>query len=202
MKKWILKLGILGASLSPIIFVVSCSSKSADSKSTADSISELFDGIFPTWPTVLATILSLLILMFVLTKFLYNPIKKSVEDRRKYIQGNIDEAEDQNKKASSDREKANEELIQARKEAADVITNAKLRAEKIKSNSLIIAKKEADRLLKSANEDIEIEKAKFAKESKKAIVDVALSAAAKIVEKEVDTKANKKMVKDFIDGKK
>lgn len=201
MKKWLLTLGTIGASIVPVVAVVSCSSNAADSQSTTDHASEMFDGLFPTWPTMLATILSLLILLFVLTKFLYKPIKKSVEDRKKYIQDNIDEAEHHSRHAAKDREKANDELIRARKEAAEVITAAKVRAEKVRAEALVIAKEEADRLVKSAQDDIAVEKAKFEKESRQAIVDVALSAAAKIVEKEVDTKANKKMVEDFIDGK-
>ena len=202
MKKIILKLLSIGAIFSPAILLVSCSSKTTSNQTTSTSVKELFDGLFPTWPTMLATVLSLLILLFVLTKFLYKPIKKSVEDRKKYIQNNIDEAENQNQAASSDREKANAELIEARKEAATVIAAAKIKAEQVKSNALITAKEEAELLIKSANEDIEIQKAKFAKESKQAIVDVALTAAAKIVEKEVDSKVNKKIIKDFIDGKK
>jgi len=151
---------------------------------------------------MLATVLSLLILIFVLGKFLYKPIKDSVEARKKYIQDNIDESEKQNKDASLDREKANDELMTARLEAANIIAEAKVAAETKRAEIVAAAKDEATGIVTSAKEDIELEKAKFEQDSKQAIIDVALEAAAKVVEKEVDNKSNKKIVEDFIKAKK
>ena len=157
-----------------------------------------FAGLFPTWITVVATIVAVLILMLVLTKLLYEPIKKNFKDRQSYIQTNINEAERQNTVASSDREKANDELIIARSAAADILTTAKVQAEVVRAKEIAKAKEEAQGIISSARAEMANEQTKFEMESKAAMVDIALEAAAKVVEKEVDNKTNRKIVEDYI----
>jgi len=125
-----------------------------------------------------------------------------VEKRRKYIQDNIDESEKLNEEASVDREHANEELVNARVKAANIVADAKVEAETKRAKIIANARLEAGGIVNTAKEDMRLEKIKFEHESEEAIIEVALAAAKKVVEKEVDTKTNKKMVEDFIKAKK
>lgn len=168
----------------------------------AQDLSEKFDALFPAWPTVVATILAVLILLFVLSKFLYKPVKKMHDDRKRYIQNNISEAERLSKDAILDREKANDEIIQARIQATEIIAAARVDAENTRAQKILLANEEAHRLLVDAKRDIESQQAKFDQDSKEAIIDVALAAAAKVIEKEVDNKTNRKIIEDFISEKK
>lgn len=172
-------------------------------ESIKEHLSELFKdhGLFPQWTTVVATLIAVTILLLVLGKLVYEPVKKMVKERREFIQNNIDEATKQNNEASVDREKANEELMQARMEAAEIIAQAKLDADKVKETNINKAKNEAAQIVDNARSEIEREKIKFDQESKEAIVEVALEAAKKVVEKEVDNKTNRKIVEDFIKAK-
>lgn len=165
-------------------------------------ITEKFDALFPTWPTMVATILSLLLLLLLLTKLLYKPVKKMHDDRRKYIQDNIDMAEQDNHEAAKDREKANGELIQARMDAADIIQRAKTEAEQVRANQLALAHSEAQRLIINAKSEIEHQQVKFKEESRESLVKLALAAAEKVIEKEVDSKSNKNIIDNFIRNKK
>lgn len=171
-------------------------------ETTADSISEKFDTLFPTWPTIVATILALLILLMVLTKLLYKPVKKMHDDRQHYIQENIDSAEKYSNEAVDDREKANDELIQARLAAAEIINQAKVEAENVRTDKIALADKEAMKVVADARSNMEAQQAKFEEESKEAIIEVALQAAAKVIEKEVDNDTNRKIVADFVKAKK
>jgi F-type H+-transporting ATPase subunit b len=135
-------------------------SKVEKSSKLASDLTNKFDAIFPTWPTIVATLLSLLIIVIVLTKFLYNPIKKIHDERRKYINDNIQTAIKENTNAILDREEANNELIKARLKAKEIINVANEQALELK------------------NKNIEI------------------------VEKEVDTKTNRKIIEDFMKVKK
>ena len=161
-----------------------------------------FEGLFPSLFTIIATLLSLTIIIIVLTKFLYNPIKKMHDQRKKYIQDNIDVAEKENKEAILDREKANKELILARLKANKIIEKAKSEALEVREVKINLAKKEAKKVIDDANSKIKSQKIKFEEDSKKVIVDVALLAAAKIVEKEIDSKTNRKIIENFIKVKK
>ncbi len=161
-------------------------------------LTDKFGALFPTWPTVLATIIAVLILLLVLTKLVYQPVKKMNHDRRDYIQNNINEAESQNSSAVSDREKAQEELTIARIQAAEIISASKVDAEEIKAHRIAKAKKSAQIIIDSAKKDIVAQQMKFDQESEEAIIEVALSAAAKVVEKDVDSVSNRKIITDFI----
>ncbi len=162
------------------------------------SLNEKFSALFPSWAIIVATILSFTILLMVLTMLVWKPVKKMVKDRQDYIQNNIDEAATQNVDASNDREKANQELVEARIESAQIVADAKFAAEKNRINIKQQAKDESEKILANAKKEIEAEKVKLQKETKQEIVEVALAAAAKIIEKEVDTKVNRKLVEDFV----
>ena len=169
---------------------------------TSSDLSEKFESLFPTWPTIVATILALLILLLVLTKLFYKPVKKMHDERKNYIQNNIDSAEAHSAEAVSDREKANDELIQARQTAVEIINKAKEDAEVVRHEKLLKADAEVSRIVEDARQNMKTQQAKFEEESEKVIVDVALAAAAKVIEKEVDSKSNKKIIKDFVKAQK
>lgn len=168
---------------------------------STDQLAEKFDALFPTWPTILATILSLLIAMFVLGPLVFKAVKKMVVKRQKYIQDNINQAEHLHNDALLEREKANQEIMSARSAAAEIISNAKLEAEKIRTTSITSARDEANKIVALAKGDIRREKEIFQIESKKEIIDVAMAAAKHIIEKEVDKSTNEKIISDFISSK-
>lgn len=164
-------------------------------------LEEKFEGLFPTWPTMLATILSLLIIMFVLGPLVYKAVQKMVVKRRKYIQDNIDQAERLNNEALLERDKANKEIMNARSVAAGIISTAKLEAEEIKINSIKMANNEANKIVALAKNDMRREKEIFEIESKKQIIEVAMAATKHVITKEVDKDVSQKMISDFIEQK-
>lgn len=120
------------------------------------------------------------------------------DDRKRYIQNNISEAERLAKDATIDREKANDAIIQARIEATEIVAAARIDAENVRAQKILAATEEAQRILTDAKRDIQSQQIKFEQESQEVIVEVALAAAAKVIEKEVDNKTNRKIVEDFI----
>ncbi len=165
------------------------------------TLTKNFDALFPTWTTVLATVLALIILLTVLTLFVYKPVKKAFQSRKNYIQNNIDESERMNIEASSDREQANEELMRAQLEANEIISSARVKAEAVKAKKVAAAKDEVKTLVHDAKKDIAHQQEKFEQDSKEAIITVALEAASKVVEKEVDNKVNRKIISDYVKAK-
>ena len=172
----------------------------AEQRDAASELQEKFDGLFPTWPTIVATLLALMILLVFLTKLLYNPVKKYHDDRKNYIQNNIDSAEQQNEEAAINKQKANDELINARLEAADIVEQARKEAAQVRTIKVAEAEKEAHSVIENAKLDIQQQREKFQEESKEQMVDLALQAAAQVIEKEVDNKTNRKLVENFIKG--
>ena len=124
------------------------------------------------------------------------------DDRVKYVQTNINEAEKQNKEAELNKQIANDELFAARQEAIEIIEKAKEQAEIVRNQKVDEAQLEAQKIISNTKNEMIAQKSKFEEDSKKEIIDIALIAAQKIIEKEVDNKTNREIIENFIKVKK
>lgn len=96
------------------------------------------------------------VILFVLNKFLYKPIKKVLDDRQDKINEGLKAAE-KNLKAQDELEKTKkQELAKARREAAKLVSDAKkdakLQADSIVKDAKDKASQEAARIIQSAKE--------------------------------------------------
>lgn len=167
----------------------------------ADDIRKKFLGLFPAWPTILATALALTVLTVVLTKLVWKPVKRMIQERRNFIKQNIDQARSQNIDAEKNRELALNELNNSRHEASMIIAKAKSNAHKIMEDNVEETRQKIDHMMKTAKEEIEKEKQKFELEARNEIIEVALAAASKVIQKNVDSDVNRKLIQDFIASK-
>mgnify|MGYP001718969554 FL=1 len=114
------------------------------------------------------------------------------------IQQDLDDA----KKAKDDAEQMKGEyentLNSAKNQAADIVKDAKTRAE-VEYNSIIEqGNKDAAAIMANADKAIAQEKERAIKQSKAEMADLAISMASKLVEKNVDATTNKKLIDDFL----
>ena len=97
------------------------------------------------------------------------------------------------------KEQYDEKLRNVSQEAHTILVSARAHADQEKQQIIKEANDEALRIKKNANEDIERQKRDAQKEMKKAISDVALSAASQLIKKEMDEETQKQFVEDFIE---
>lgn len=162
-------------------------------------LGEIAGQLFPTWPTVVATLLALIVLLVVLTKLFYKPVKTMYQKRQQYVQNNIDESKRQLIGANQERENASDELLIARNRAKAIIDEANKFADQIKMNSIADAKVLAENIKNQTQLSIDQEKQNFYNDSKKIVADLAIKIAAKIVEKEINPQKHRKLITDFIE---
>lgn len=161
-------------------------------------IGDIGSKLFPNLESVIVQLCATAVMFFIVLKFFYKPIKANIEKRKDFIKNNVDEAEKNKNESKELYEKTQFQLKDAHVEARKIKEEAEIQArydrETIiaKTNQEIIAKK-----LKLSSE-LEQEKENARKEIHDEIVNVAIKAASKIVEKEVDNTDNRKLVNDFI----
>lgn len=142
---------------------------------------------------ILQTI-AFLILVFLLGKFVYPWLMKSVDER----QHNIEEAAKAAKKAQQNAAESESEtaelLATARKEAAEIVATAKLEASEIASASEQRAKSTAEKITAEAHAQVlkDIDKAK--RELHDETLQLIALATEKIVRKKVDSKADEALI--------
>ena len=144
---------------------------------------------------VLVCISTFLIVMFA-KKFFWEKLLTLIQKRQDLIQENIDSSVAIKKQAEDVKEQYDEKLRNVSQEAHTILVSARAHADQEKQQ---IIKEANDEALRNANEDIERQKRDAQKEMKKAISDVALSAASQLIKKEMDEETQKQFVEDFIE---
>ncbi|MCR5817348.1 MAG: F0F1 ATP synthase subunit B [Ruminococcus sp.] len=149
--------------------------------------------IIPTW-------LNLLILFLVLKHFLFKPVNKVLDDRKAEVEQTYKEADEAKENAKALEAEYSTKLEGAKEESAEIVREATKKAQ-VRSDEIISdAKTEARAIVDNAHDQIEREKKIAVNQIKDEITDIALGAAAKIVEKEVSTKDNERLIENFIDS--
>ena len=146
--------------------------------------------------TIVGTLLNTLILFLVIKHFLFGKVNKILEDRQKYVEDSYSEADT----AKALEAEYDEKIRNAKEESADIIRNATLKAQQRSDEIVFAAKNEAAGIISKANEDIEREKKRAVNQIKDEISEIAIAVAEKVVEKEITTKDNDRLIEEFIEN--
>ena len=146
--------------------------------------------INPGIGTVVWMLVSFGILAFILIKFGWPVILKSLQKREEAITKSLNEA------AKAREEMAtlvahNEELLrQAKMERDEMLRNARTASEQIVDEARVKAQAEAARIVESAKESINYEKLKAMHELKNQIANLSIEIAEKLIRAELSDKPN------------
>ena len=140
------------------------------------------------------TILTFLLLVFVLAKFAWKPLLKMLQDREDMVRSSLEDAE----KAKSELERLNEEseaiMAKARSEAQSILADGKAAAEKVKDDIIAKSKEQANKIREDAGNQIQVEKDKAISEIKKEVVNLTLLVAEKLIQKNLSDADNKSLI--------
>ena len=146
------------------------------------------------------TIVTFLIVLFILKWKAWGPLMSALDKREDDIKNALSAAD----RAKEDAEKASqdyEELVKkAHTEAQQIISNSKSAGERVKNEIESAAKEKAEEMIGKATIQIEAESQKAIQEIKSSVVDLSLEAAAKIIEKNLDSEDNRKLVDQTLDS--
>ena len=148
---------------------------------------------------LLWSVVTFLLLLFVLKRVAWGPIISALETRENEIKEALNSAA--NARADAEKATADYESIkkEAQSEAQNLLSEAKAMKDKMILEAVQEAKIKADAELKNALELIDAEKAKAVKEIKTVVVDLSIQAASKLIDKNLDNADNKKFINETID---
>ena len=138
------------------------------------------------------------ILFVLLWKFAWPPILRSVEERERRIQGQLAEAEKARVEAARLLEEHKKLVAGSRAEAMEILNKAKALAEKEREALIQRARQEQEEILARARREIGEEKAKAIAELRREAVDLAIAAASRVIDANLDTEANRKLVLEYL----
>ena len=148
------------------------------------------------------TILTFLLLLFVLAKFAWKPLLKMLKDREELIRSSLEDAE----KAKEELERLNAEgeaiVNQARSEAQTILSEGKAAATKLKEETLAGAKEQAKNIISEAEKQINVEKDKAINEIKSEVVNLSLNISKKLINKNLSPEDNKALIDESLSNMK
>lgn len=142
---------------------------------------------------------NLLILFFIVKKFLYKPVKKMLEARKTEVEETYRAAEEAKAGALTMQKEYETHLQNAKAEAEELVRTATKKAQSRSEEIVAEAQTKSAGMLKRAEEQIETEKKKAVNALKDEISGIALAAAEKVVEKELDGAEHERLIEAFID---
>ncbi|MBR4287819.1 MAG: F0F1 ATP synthase subunit B [Clostridia bacterium] len=148
---------------------------------------------------MLISLLNLLVIFWILKKFLYGPVKKALAERKATLDQEYKAAEEAEKVASHHRKEWEQKIKSADAEAEKILQtatqNAKGRGEKI----IAEAEKKAQGILRVAEQDAALERKKADDELRREIVSLSAALTEKMLEREIRPEDHRALISSFIE---
>ncbi len=150
--------------------------------------------------TFFLQIFNTLILFGFLSWKLFKPVSQALEKRKETIAKSYEDADVAVNEANELKKSYESKIKQAKEERDQIIAKAKNIAEKQANDIVKRAQEEAKIIRLNAEKQSEAYRQKAMTEVKDDIAAMAILAAANILNKEIDTETNRDMIVEFIDG--
>ncbi len=145
------------------------------------------------------TIITFVLLLFILGKFAWKPILSSLNEREQNIKDSLEKAE----KARLDAEKVvadnQANLAKAEEEAQKIIAQGREYSEKLKEQMLGESKEQAKKMIDEAAAEIERKNQEAFQMLKQQIADLAVQASEKIIRENLDPEKQKVIVEKYLE---
>ncbi len=152
---------------------------------------------FDIW-TILFSVINILVLFFFLKKFLFGRVNAMLEKRAQMVQDDLDQAKQSAADAAALKSDYEQTLVGAKQEARDILTAAEQRARAQSNEITTQAQQQADAIVREAQKEIERERQRTLDGVQGEIADLALAAASKLMEQQVDDETNRALVNEFL----
>lgn len=147
--------------------------------------------------TILMAI-AIFFLFFFMSKLLFNPVRKMLQDRQAKIAGDIKSAESDKEAAKALKAEYEAKIKDIDKEAEQILSEARKKAQSSAARIESEAKEEAARIIQNANQEAELSKKRAMDEVKQEMITVASMMAAKVVAANIDVTVQNKLVEETL----
>ena len=145
-------------------------------------------------PLLLTQIVNFTIMVIILTKILYQPILKSLAERRKRIADGLAYTEKAEKEKEKLVKKQQEILKDTRDEARMILENAKKDGNRLKEELLILGKQELSQLRVKQEQELDARLKELRRELQSHTVEIAAEMAKRVIGDIVTDEAQHKLI--------
>jgi len=146
------------------------------------------------------TIVTFFIVLAILKWKAWGPLIDALDKREEDIRNALSSAEKAREEADKVAEDYEEMIRKAQAEAQKIVAESKAAGERVREEIKVTAEKEAGDILEKAQHQIQTEKEKAVQEIRSSVVEFSLQAAAKVIEKNLDSEDNRRLIKETVAG--
>jgi F-type H+-transporting ATPase subunit b len=149
---------------------------------------------------IIWTIITFVVLLFVLKKLAWKPLLDALTAREEKIRESLEQAEHARREAQQLIEENQKQMQQAHSEFQRLMREARDEAEKLRARRKQEAEAEARRIVEQGKMEIEREKEAALNMLRSEVADLAIRAAERILDEELDEKKHRKLIDAFLSG--
>jgi F-type H+-transporting ATPase subunit b len=156
-------------------------------------------GVIEINGTVVVEILTFLVMLAILARYVYPRIVDVAEARQRAITEQLREAERTRVEAEGDRKDARAQLDEARKTAQGVLDNAGKSAEQLRQEVRQKAEDESRRIVESARKEIEVEREQAVRGVRNQVAGLVVAATEKVIGETLDERKHRQLIEQAIE---
>lgn len=164
----------------------------------SETNADIFTSLGINWQNLIIQIVAFLILVFLLGKYVYPWLMKSVDERQAGIEAAAKATAEAQKLAETNKEQVAGLLAKARKEANEIIATAKLESTEMVSASEKKARSAAERIAKDAHDQLDKDVINARKVLYNDTLELVGLATEKIIQKKLDKKADSELIETVV----
>lgn len=140
-----------------------------------------------------------IVLLVVLRKWAWGPILSALEKREQHIRDALDDAAHNKEEAGRLLEEQRKLLDEARNQAGDILAEGRKAAERLRAELFAATQEQKKQMLERARDEIQRERDKALDALRREAVDLSISAASRVLQKNLDSEENRRLVVDYLE---
>jgi F-type H+-transporting ATPase subunit b len=149
-------------------------------------------------PLLVVFIINFIILFILLRLFLYKPVLKMLDERTRRTKEGMELAEATKKEYEQAKGEVQKQIEKGRQEAQAIIAQALQTGERLKEESREEATKQAQVIIERTRAESESEREKIVDSLRKEFVDIAISAAEKVIKETLDKEKHRRLIEETL----
>jgi len=159
---------------------------------------DVLNQLMPNILTVVTQLCATALLFFLMYKLAWKPVKRILDTRSEYEQSRLTEAEELRKDNEALNAEANKQIEEANAQAQEIVSRAQAEGLRLKENLVDEGRQKSQQMVEDAQRNITLQKNKMLEDMHEEVVDIAMQAAEKMLQRKLDSQADRDSIENFI----
>ena len=154
--------------------------------------------ITPEFGTMFWTLVTFLIMVFLLGRFAWKPLLALLDERERTVRESLEAAQKARAEADDVLRRNQEFLAGARRETAALLEQGRRESETLRAEILAQARKEAQELVEQGKRQIQYEQKQAMQTLRTQVADLAIGAAERLIQSDLNDAKHRELVAEYV----